>query len=80
MGDTTLGAVGTAFIFIYFSFFSSCWLAPSWLYPSEIAPLAIRSQVASLASATNWIINFVVVQITPKAIASIQNVGTRSHG
>lgn len=42
VGDKAYGAVGTAFIFIFLSFFSSCWLAPSWIYPSEIAPLGER--------------------------------------
>ncbi|PWN92580.1 general substrate transporter [Acaromyces ingoldii] len=72
-GDKMYGAAGTAFIFIFLSFFSSCWLAPSWIYPSEIAPLAIRGQVASMGSGVNLLSNFAVVQITPKAIQNISN-------
>ncbi|EME85191.1 uncharacterized protein MYCFIDRAFT_196019 [Pseudocercospora fijiensis CIRAD86] len=46
-------------------------LAIPWLLPAEYAPLAIRTKAASLASASNWIFTFLVVEITPVSISSI---------
>ena len=45
-------------------------LTPS--VPAEYAPLAIRTPAASLASASNWIFTFLVVEITPVSIKSIE--------
>lgn len=42
-----------------------------WLYPSEINSLEFRTQGAAIATATNWITNFIVVQITPPGITNI---------
>jgi hypothetical protein len=39
--------------------------------PAEYAPLAIRTRAASLATASNWIFTFLVVEITPVSIGSI---------
>lgn len=36
-----------------------------WLYPAEIAPLKIRSKVASLSTASNWAFNWLVGEMTP---------------
>jgi hypothetical protein len=40
--------------------------------PAEYAPLAIRTKAAALATASNWIFTFLVVEITPVSIANIQ--------
>ena len=40
--------------------------------PAEYAPLAIRTPAASLASASNWIFTFLVVEITPVSIKNIE--------
>ncbi|PQE08091.1 putative sugar transporter protein [Rutstroemia sp. NJR-2017a BVV2] len=42
------------------------------LVPAEYAPLAIRTPAASLASASNWIFTFLVVEITPVSIRNIE--------
>lgn len=39
--------------------------------PAEYAPLAIRTRAAALATASNWIFTFLVVEITPVSIKSI---------
>lgn len=44
--------------------------------PAEYAPLAIRQRAAALASASNWIFTFLVVEITP---VSIGNIGYRTY-
>ncbi|KAJ0135775.1 hypothetical protein HZ326_21208 [Fusarium oxysporum f. sp. albedinis] len=41
------------------------------LVPAEYAPLAIRTRAAALATASNWIFTFLVVEITPVSIKSI---------
>jgi hypothetical protein len=40
--------------------------------PAEYAPLAIRTRAAALATASNWIFTFLVVEITPVSINNIQ--------
>ena len=39
--------------------------------PAEYPPLAIRTRAAALATASNWIFTFLVVEITPVSIDSI---------
>lgn len=49
-------------------------LTPSpvpWLYPTEVNALAFRSKGASLAMASNWIMNYMVAQITPPGIENL---------
>lgn len=36
-----------------------------WLYPPEIMPLAFRAKGTSLSTATNWIFNYIVGEMTP---------------
>lgn len=40
--------------------------------PAEYAPLAIRTKATALATASNWIFNFLVVEITPVSFANIK--------
>ncbi|KAM5441175.1 hypothetical protein MferCBS31731_003602 [Microsporum ferrugineum] len=47
-------------------------LGVPWLYPTEINALEMRTKGASLAMATNWIMNYMVVQIT---LPGIENLG-----
>lgn len=42
------------------------------IVPAEYAPLAIRGRAAALASASNWIFTFLVVEITPISIKNIE--------
>jgi hypothetical protein len=44
--------------------------------PAEYAPLAIRTRAAALATASNWIFTFLVVEITP---VSIRNIGWHTY-
>lgn len=43
----------------------------SRLYPTEINALEMRTKGSSLAMATNWIMNYMVVQVTPPGIANL---------
>jgi Sugar (and other) transporter. len=46
-------------------------LGVPWLYPTEINSLPMRTKGAAVATATDWITNFVIVEITPIGIQSI---------
>lgn len=67
-----LGSVAVAFFFIFFASFGMGVLGVPWLYPTEINALEMRTKGASLAMATNWIMNYAVVQVT---LPGIQNLG-----
>ncbi|KAG4423181.1 hypothetical protein IFR04_003679 [Cadophora malorum] len=71
-GSTSAGYVATVMLFLFNFFFAVGLLAIPWLLPAEYAPLAIRTPAASLASASNWIFTFLVVEITPVSINSIK--------
>lgn len=52
-------------VMIYNAAFGYSWGPVPWLYPPEILPLKIRSKGASLSTATNWLFNYIVGQMTP---------------
>ncbi|KAK3393910.1 general substrate transporter [Podospora didyma] len=60
-----------AFFFLYYVFFGIGWQGVPWLYPTEINSLSMRTKGAALGTATNWIVNFMVVEITPPGIATL---------
>ncbi|TFK23886.1 hexose carrier protein [Coprinopsis marcescibilis] len=68
---TRYGAGATFFFFAYYLFFGICWQGVPWLYPTEINSLAMRTKGAGLATASNWISNYIVVQVTPPGIAAL---------
>ncbi|RDH17177.1 MFS sugar transporter [Aspergillus niger ATCC 13496] len=75
-GSHASGIVATVMLFLFNFFFGVGLLAIPWLLPAEYAPLSIRSQAAALATATNWIFTFLVVEITP---VSIKSIGYRTY-
>jgi hypothetical protein len=60
-----LGVAGVA------SFFCFSWAVGwsygpvSWIYQSEIFPMNIRAMGAAASTATNWLNNVIIAQITP---------------
>ncbi|KAI1812611.1 high-affinity glucose transporter RGT2 [Poronia punctata] len=54
-----------AFIAIYIFFFASTWGPLAWVVTGEIYPLKIRAKALSIATASNWLLNFVIAFITP---------------
>lgn len=52
-GSKSAGLVAIVMLFLFNFFFSVGMLAIPWLWPAEYAPLAIRTQAAALASASN---------------------------
>ncbi|KAI3571606.1 general substrate transporter, partial [Fusarium oxysporum f. sp. albedinis] len=70
-GQPGPGIVAIVMLFLFNFFFAVGLLAIPWLLPAEYAPLAIRTRAAALATASNWIFTFLVVEITPVSIKSI---------
>jgi sugar porter (SP) family MFS transporter len=70
-GSKPYGIAAVIMLFLFNFFFAIGLLAIPWLLPAEYAPLAIRTKSAALATASNWIFTFLVVEITPISINSI---------
>ncbi|KDN60521.1 hypothetical protein CSUB01_10537 [Colletotrichum sublineola] len=65
------GIGAAAMLFVFQGAFTIGFQATVWVYPSEILPLRIRQVGSSISSATNWLFNYMIVQITPISIANI---------
>ncbi|KAH8710157.1 general substrate transporter [Phaeosphaeriaceae sp. PMI808] len=63
--------LSTAFLFGFSIFFAIGWQGMAWLYQVEIVPLRIRGPAAALSTCGNWLLNFLVVFITPIAFNDI---------
>lgn len=61
-----------AFFFLYYMGYSLGMLGCPWLYPTEINSLPMRGKGAAAATMTNWLLNFVVVEITPIGVQTLQ--------
>ncbi|KAL4886970.1 general substrate transporter [Aspergillus karnatakaensis] len=71
-----VASASVAFFFLYYVFFGIGMQGVPWLYPTEINSLTMRTKGAAIGAATNWILNFMVVEITP---IGIQNLGWRFY-
>lgn len=71
-----VASASVAFFFLYYVFFGIGFQGVPWLYPTEINSLAMRTKGAAIGTATNWMCNFIVVEITP---IGIQNQGWRFY-
>ncbi|KAJ5083938.1 hypothetical protein NUU61_008517 [Penicillium alfredii] len=65
------GIVAVAFLFFYYATFGCTWGMVPWVYQAEINSLAMRTQGAAAATATNWLAGFICTQFTPTGIANI---------
>ncbi|KAJ8995566.1 hypothetical protein HRR80_000333 [Exophiala dermatitidis] len=66
-----VASASVAFFFLYYVFFGIGMQGVPWLYPTEINSLAMRTKGAAIGTATNWIFNFMVVEITPIGIQNL---------
>lgn len=66
------GVAATFFLFLFMAFFPLGFLAANFLYSAEIAPQDLRIHLASIGTATHWLFNFVIAEITPIAFVSIK--------
>ncbi|THZ04827.1 general substrate transporter [Aureobasidium pullulans] len=71
-GSTECAKAAIFFFFFYNIAFAVGMLGVPWLYPTEINSLPMRTKGAAVATATNWITNFVIAEITP---IGFQNLG-----
>ncbi|KAJ5099556.1 Major facilitator superfamily domain general substrate transporter [Penicillium argentinense] len=69
--DTIYATASVAFFFLFHLAFGMGMLGVPWLYPTEINSLPMRTKGAAVSTATNWITNFAIVEITPIGIQSI---------
>lgn len=75
-GNKNANIVAISFMFAYYTSYGlTMWMVP-WLYPAEINSLRYRNMGAAVATATNWIWNYVIVLITP---IGVQNIGWRYY-
>ncbi|KAL2817540.1 general substrate transporter [Aspergillus granulosus] len=60
-----------ACIFTYQFVYGASWAGIPWVYAPEINSLRMRIPGQAIASATEWISNYIVVQITPTGLESL---------
>ncbi|KAK3673668.1 hypothetical protein LTR78_006573 [Recurvomyces mirabilis] len=72
----TAAEASVVWFFIYYMGFGLGMLGIPWLYPTEINNLSMRTKGAAVATATDWLTNFVIVQITP---IGLQTLGWRFY-
>lgn len=53
------------FPYMFFTFFNMSWSPGSWTYVAEIFPMSLRAKGNALCTASLWISNFVVAQVSP---------------
>ncbi|KAL1658512.1 general substrate transporter [Schizophyllum commune] len=60
-----------AMLYIYVCFYSMGWGPLPWLYVSEIFPTRTRHYGMSVASASQWLFNFVLSKVTPDMVSDL---------
>ncbi|KAF2687384.1 general substrate transporter [Lentithecium fluviatile CBS 122367] len=71
IGTTAMNGIAVAFIFFYHICFGLSFLSIPFMYPSEINSQRMRNTGNAVAMITNWVGVYVIVSITPPAIANI---------
>lgn len=65
-----------ACILLYQFCYGASWAGVPWVYAPEINSLRMRTRAGAIASATEWISAFIVVQITP---SGVQHLGWKFY-
>ncbi|KAH6889649.1 sugar transporter [Thelonectria olida] len=60
-----------AMIYLYVIGYSFSWGPTPWVYVSEIFPTRLREYGVGLAASTQWLFNFVITEVTPRAVNHI---------
>jgi hypothetical protein len=60
-----------AMLYIYVCFYSMGWGPLPWVYVSDIFPTSTRHYGLALASASQWLWNFVVSRVTPNIVTAL---------
>ncbi|KAI7862105.1 general substrate transporter [Spinellus fusiger] len=58
-------------IYLFVAGFAYSWGPVGWVYPAEIFPVSVRAKGNSLATASNWLMNFVISEIVPVMLDTI---------
>ncbi|KAJ5121275.1 uncharacterized protein N7515_009236 [Penicillium bovifimosum] len=58
-------------IYLYVIGYSASWGPVPWVYLGEIFPTRLRAYGVGFGAATQWLFNFVITEITPRAINQI---------
>jgi len=75
-GGRNNGIAAVVMLYMFQAFFTWGWMSNMWCYPSEILPLKIRQRGSALSVVWQWLITFLVVEITP---VGIQNIGWKLY-
>ena len=70
-GNKAAADTAVAFIFLYVFFYVTGCIGLTYLYCSEVAPLAVRTQITGMSTASSWTFNFLVVEVTPDGFSSL---------
>ncbi|CAG7943108.1 unnamed protein product [Penicillium salamii] len=60
-----------AMIYLYVIGYSASWGPTPWVYLGEIFPTRLRAYGVGFGAATQWLFNFVITEVTPRAINQI---------
>lgn len=63
--STALRALAIVSIYVFIFFFASTWGPVVWVYQSEIFPQRARERAVGVATASNWINNFIITLFYP---------------
>lgn len=67
-----MGNVTTAMFIVYHVFFGVTFASTPWIYSAEVNSLGWRARGAAAATATNWLLGFVVTQYTKVGIDNLK--------
>ncbi|KAI1308072.1 hexose carrier protein [Xylaria venustula] len=76
MFQSQVAKASVVWFFVYYIGFGLGMLGVPWLYPTEINSLPMRTKGAAVGTMTNWLTNFLVVEVTP---IGIQNLGWKFY-
>lgn len=72
--DNTAALVVAVIALYCFQFiFTTGYSGLTFLYAAEMAPLQVRAAVSAVSTATVWVFNFLLAEVTPVGFASIGN-------
>ncbi|KAI1500359.1 putative sugar transporter [Biscogniauxia marginata] len=70
--NIVMSRVAVSMFILYHVFFAPTWGGVPWVYSAEVNSLGWRTRGAAAATATNWIMGFVVVQFTKVGIDNLR--------
>ncbi|KAL2877039.1 hypothetical protein SGCOL_007660 [Colletotrichum sp. CLE4] len=76
---TALGYVALVAIYIFAATYQFGWGPVVWTYSSEIPPARLRAVMMGMATASQWLFNFVVAKATPSMFATLGEGGSGTY-